>query len=321
VDSIGGYTIQGKLGEGGMGVVYRATHPASPGRVFAVKVLQPDESQAPAGLARFEREIQALRVATAHPNVVRILDGSIDPKAPWIAMELVEGRSLHELAWQKPFEPRRAVAILLQVCEAVAFVHAQGIIHRDLKPANVLVEEGDRPRVCDFGLARLENEERLTQSGLVLGSIAWQAPEQLRNFHSADARSDVYALGAILYFLLTGRPPIPHGNPRVLITRIVNEKPIAPSVLEPSVPPELAAIVLRALEKDPAMRQPTATALRDDLARWSSPTATAPRDDLALGTSPPAPSRKVLVGTRAILIGAACLLLGLVALALAILAR
>jgi serine/threonine protein kinase len=268
--TIGGYTIEAKIGEGGMGAVYRATRATAPGRVFAIKVLRSAEDEpTQKELARFAREIKALSAATEHPNVVRILGGSADPKQPWIAMELVAGESLEKLAGGAPLEPARAARIVCDVCDAVAFVHEKGIVHRDLKPANILIEENDNPRVCDFGLARIAEADRLTRSGVILGTVAYSAPEQIEGRgHHADARADVYALGAVLYYTITGCPPFDGRSQAALIKSALQDTPPTPSSLEPAVPKELDAIVAKAMERDIEKRYQTVAALRDDLDAW-----------------------------------------------------
>jgi hypothetical protein len=252
-----------------MGAVFRARHPREPGRKFAVKVLlvdDPTEEET----ERFAREMQALSLVQ-HSSIVRIHEGHLDGPRPFIAMELVEGTPLARLARNAPLEPRRAVAIVRALADAVAHAHSKGVLHRDLKPENVVVEsEGplERPRILDFGLARLASLERITRSGTTLGTPAYSAPEQLdRSVSDADERSDVYSLGAVLWFALAGRAPFEAAS-RVSLLRAVLMDPAPPPSRFARVPVELDAVCRHALRKNPEDRYPSAAELRDDLDRF-----------------------------------------------------
>ncbi|HZV03229.1 MAG TPA: serine/threonine-protein kinase, partial [Planctomycetota bacterium] len=264
---VGGYTLGAKLGEGGMGAVYRATHPRFPGREFALKLLLSDRKPAPSAVERFSREMRALAVTNQHPGIVKLLGGSLEA-TPFLVMELVNGTSLDKLAGPGGLEPKRAARIVREVADAVAYAHGQGIVHRDLKPQNIIVEDGDRPRVCDFGLARVADEERLTRSGTFMGTPAFSAPEQLDGrAHLATERADVYGLGAVLYFALAGQQPFT-GSGGEVTRRVLLERPKPPSSVREGVPHELDAICGKALEKLPIRRYPSAEALRDELDRF-----------------------------------------------------
>lgn len=267
--TIGGYVLETKLGEGGMGTVYRASHPRFPKHSFAVKILRTKGGADPESLKRFERETQALARTTAHPNIVRFLGAGVERETPYYVMELAPGLSLDAVVQKGgPLEPARAVRIVRDITSAIAHAHANGVLHRDLKPENVIVHE-DRVRVCDFGLARLAEAERLTQSGGIFGTPTYSAPEQLAG-HAATAgpEADVYSLGAILEFLLTGLPPFESRELPVLFNQVMKMRPPAPSSRRPELPRELDAIVLHALEKDPTHRYPTARLFQDDLERF-----------------------------------------------------
>ncbi len=272
MQTIGGYVLEQKLGQGGMGSVWRATNPRFPGQTFAVKVIVGDGGKPrPSAVERFKREMHALVVATEHPNVVRVFGGHFDGDTPYIVMELVNGTSLHGLAKGRGLDPERAARVVREIADAIEHAHGQGVIHRDLKPDNVLVEPGGRPRVCDFGLARIADEERLTRSGTVLGTPAYAAPEQLDGrAHLATARADVYALGAVLYFTLVGEAPFTGAGGE--ITRKVLLEPARPpsraSSGEHRIPPELDAICLKCLRKDENDRYPSARALKEELDRF-----------------------------------------------------
>jgi hypothetical protein len=267
--SLGGFVLGPRLGEGGMGAVYRATHPSQPGRAFALKLLH-ETRPAPEVLARFHREMEALARASHHPNVVRVVAGSTEGERPYFVMELVEGRSLAKLARGDGLDERKAVELVRQVADAVVHIHAHGIVHRDLKPENVVVDEGGTyAKVVDFGIARVLDATRLTQSGTSLGTVTYAAPEQLDGAsHEARETSDVYALGGVLFYALTGRPPFEGATMQELLVKALVEPASTPSDVRSSVHPDLDAICLRALEKAPARRYPTAVAFRDDLDRF-----------------------------------------------------
>jgi hypothetical protein len=283
--SIGGYVLEAKLGQGGMGSVFVAHHPEAPGRKVALKVMHGNEAGTPERAARFEREIHALAATTAHPGIVKIFACGIEGTRPWYVMELVEGISLGKLA-ASPLDPRRAARILCDVADAIDHVHAHGVIHRDVKPDNIMVEADDRARVCDFGLARILESARLTRTGAMLGTPAFAAPELLGDgADRADARADVYGLGATLFYALVGRAPFEAATVVELLGKVVGEPAPRPGALRPGVPRELDAICARALARDPADRYPSAAALRRDLEHFLDGRAleSAPSRGRALG--------------------------------------
>ncbi len=251
-----------------MGSVWRASHPRFPGQRFALKMIRADANPDAAALERFRREIQALAAVTDHPGIVRILGSNAEGQTPFVVMELVQGTPLRNLAAGEGLEAPRAARILRDVADGIHHVHEQGVIHRDLKPENVLVEEGDRPRVCDFGLAKIADSQRLTVSGTFIGTTEYSAPEQLDGRgHRATPRADVYSLGGLLFFALTGAPPFA-GSGAELTRKVLLQRAPAPSSHATGVPRELDAVCLKALEKEPIDRYPTAAAFRDDLARF-----------------------------------------------------
>ncbi len=267
--TLGGYVLEAKIGEGGMGAVFRASHPRFPGHSFAVKVLRAEGTPAAAALARFERETQALARSMAHPHVVRLLGAGSERGQPYYVMELAPGRSLDKLvAEEGPLEPARAAQRIRKIATASEHAHTNGVLHRDHKPENVIVD-GDHPRVCDFGLARLAEAERLTQTGTLMGTPRYAAPEQLAGTPTAiGPPTDVYALGGVLGFALTGEPPFDADHLQAVLYQVQTEPAAAPSKKRAGVPRELDAIVLRALEKLPSKRQPTARAFEQDLERF-----------------------------------------------------
>jgi predicted Ser/Thr protein kinase len=245
------YRIDGKIGEGGMGVVFKA-HDALLNRTVAVKSLTP-ALLGPEGQARLLREAQAAAQLT-HPNIIAVYDVIDDGDARLIVMEYVEGRTLTQLI---PQQVPQALALLTQICRAMQYAHSRGIIHRDIKPENVVVTADGVAKVMDFGLARSEGRTRLTQSGLIIGTVAYMAPEQILG-GTVDARTDLYSLGCVAYELLTGRRPFEGDDAFTILSQHVNVAPVAPRWHNPSIPPTLDAIVMRLLAKDPAERYPSA---------------------------------------------------------------
>ncbi len=262
---LGRYLVVGELGRGGMGVVYHAWDDAL-GREVALKVL-PAAQVEPEAALRFQREGQAM-ARVVHPAILPVYDRGQDAGRQFLAMPLLRGGTLKELVRAGGATLRRRVEALEQVARAVHAAHEQGVVHRDLKPENVLLDDAGRPYVADFGLARLvDRQTRLTQSGVALGTAAYMPPEQVDG-KGVDARSDVYALAAILYFLLTGRPPFQGATDLNVITAVLRQPPEPPSRVAPDVPPALEALCLRGLAKDAAARPPSAAALADALAAW-----------------------------------------------------
>jgi serine/threonine-protein kinase len=264
--SIGRYELKQKLGEGGMGEVWIAYHPVLK-RNLALKILQPRGEDRARAVARFEREVRATTELT-HPNTVRVFDyGATEDGLWYYAMELLEGDDLGRLvANAGPLPAARALHLIQQAARALAEAHARGIVHRDIKPENLFVTslggEHDFVKVLDFGIAKFREagSATITQAGTVLGSPLYMAPETLKG--SSDARADIYALGAVLYFLLTGRPPFMAVSAPLVMLAHMNETPKRPStVTNRVIPQDLEAITLRCLAKDPADRFPSAIEL------------------------------------------------------------
>ena len=259
-DTIAGkYALVRLIGEGGMGVVFEATHLRLHQRV-AIKILRPDLPDFETVVARFEREARAAaQLQSIH--TARVIDvDALSNGLPYIVLEFLEGRDLDsELEATGPLPIEDAVDIIQQVTGAMSEAHALGIVHRDLKPSNLFVcRVGDRKRgvvkVLDFGISKSESEgKRLTPTHEYFGTPYYAAPEQLRAACSADARSDVWSLGCILFELLTGRTPFV-GTPTSVIAKVVSEPVPWPTELRPELPRELARIVMRALQRDPQQR-------------------------------------------------------------------
>lgn len=279
---LGNYYIEEELGSGGMGQVFRARH-ALIRRPTAVKVMQPSGEQEQAAITRFEREVQ-LTATLTHPNSITIYDfGRTPDQRFYYVMEFLQGLDLQDLVKRHgPVSAPRAVFILSQACGALSEAHARGIIHRDIKPSNIfLTQRGglyDFVKVLDFGLAkdvRAEDTVELTKTGVAVGTPRYISPEAVKG-EGMDGRSDLYCLGAVAYWMLTGRPPFEATSSVELLIDHVKAIPTPPSqVSELEVPPELDEIVMTCLEKKPEDRYPTAAALEAALgtvafdARWS----------------------------------------------------
>jgi len=258
----GQYVLKDKLGAGGMGEVYRAEHQLLR-RPCAVKLIKPGKAASAAVLARFEREVQATARLT-HWNTVEIYDyGHADDGTFYYVMELLPGLSLDEtVKCHGPLAPERAVHFLLQVCHALREAHAKGLIHRDIKPANIFAAERggvyDVAKLLDFGLVKDQapdgDDARLTQEGSFIGSPLYMSPEQVRTSHTLDARSDIYSLGAVAYYLVTGRPPFTADNVWDIIAAHGRDPVTPPAEVNPAVPPDLEMVIIRCLAKLPANR-------------------------------------------------------------------
>src|SRR5271165_997591 len=263
-----GYRVEALLGRGGMGVVYRACH-LRLNRAVALKMLLAGPCARPEELERFLRESQAV-AGLGHPNIVQVYDmGDVEGR-PYFTMELVEGGNLADQVRGAPQPPHQAAACVATLAEAIQAAHQNGIVHRDLKPANILLTRDGTPKVTDFGLARrLEGDGGLTLSGVPVGTPSYMAPEQARgNKQAIGPATDVYALGAILYELLTGRPPFRAESATATLQQVLTDEPVSPTRLNPQVPRDLTTICLKCLSKEPHRRYASAAALAEDLRRF-----------------------------------------------------
>ncbi len=265
---IPGYEVEALLGLGGMGVVFRARHQRL-NRTIALKMALAGAYAGPSERERFQREAEAV-AGLRHPNIVQIHDVGDSDGRPYFTMEYVEGGSLAQKLAGTPQPAREAATLVATLAQAVHAAHESKIIHRDLKPANVLLTADGTPKISDFGLARrLSGEDRLTQTGAVVGTPSYMAPEQAQGQRNVVGPAvDIYALGAILYELLTGRPPFRAESPAETVHQLISQDPVPPSRLNGKVPRDLETICLKCLRKDPNFRYGAASALADDLHRF-----------------------------------------------------
>ncbi|WP_133756134.1 Stk1 family PASTA domain-containing Ser/Thr kinase [Naumannella halotolerans] len=268
----GRYELQGLLGRGGMAEVRRA-YDTRLGRPVAIKQLRTDLASDPMFQARFRREAQSA-AGLNHPNIVAVYDTGEEVNddgtaIPYIVMELVEGLTLREvLRDDRKILPERALEITQGILDALAYSHTAGIIHRDIKPANVMLTPQGQVKVMDFGIARAvaDSSATMTQTAAVIGTAQYLSPEQARG-ETVDNRSDIYSAGCVLYELLTGRPPFIGDSPVSVAYQHVREQPVPPSHFDPAVTPDVDAICLKALSKDPDDRYHDAREMRDDISR------------------------------------------------------
>jgi serine/threonine-protein kinase len=257
------YKILEKLGEGGMGVVYKAQD-TTLNRAVALKFLPPHMSASDQDKARFMQEAQAA-AALNHPNICTIYGIEDHEGQMFIAMELVEGQTLHERGMNTPL--KQAIEIGIQLADGLAAAHEKGIVHRDIKPENIMLQKDGRVRIMDFGLAKLKSASRLTKAGSTVGTTGYMSPEQVQGLDS-DHRSDIFSLGVILYEMFAGQSPFKGMHETAINYEIVNVDPEPISVVKPEIAPELDAIVLECLEKELNERAQSAKQVAIDLKRF-----------------------------------------------------
>jgi serine/threonine-protein kinase len=266
----GRYEIVGELGRGAMGVVYKATDPVI-GRTVAVKTIKLSAEGTgltrPELLARFQTEARAAGLLT-HPNIVVIFDAGEEDGLYYIIMELVEGRSLQALLDDgHSFPLPRVLRIMEQACSALQFAHERNVVHRDIKPANLMLTGDDTVKVTDFGTAKILQFGTVQQTAHVMGTPSYMSPEQVKG-RAVDGRSDIFSLGVMLYEMVTGEKPFPGQNITTVIYKIVNEEPVPPKQVDPSVHAGISAVVMRALAKDPDTRYQSCREMLDDLRNY-----------------------------------------------------
>jgi serine/threonine-protein kinase len=257
------YVIERPLGQGGMGAVYLAMDEQL-GEQIALKIIGGMAALDPRAADRLRREASAAR-RISHPNVVRLHDIGEADGLLFLSMEFVPGDSVSAMIRRHGVLPVEQVrSIMQQITEGLEAAHAAGVIHRDLKPGNLLMDQHGRLKIIDFGLARLPHLEGMTATNMIIGTVEYMAPEQIRG-GSVDARTDIYALGAVMFHLLTGRPPFMGDTPIAMGFAHCTDMPVPPSVLRADLGPQWDPVVLRALAKDPGARFQTAGELRQGL--------------------------------------------------------
>jgi tRNA A-37 threonylcarbamoyl transferase component Bud32 len=261
--TLGAYRIEAQLGQGGMATIYRASH-ARLGRAVAIKVMHPSFSTDPSFAARFEREAQIV-ARLEHPHIVPIYDFSEIDGQPYIVMKYISGRTLK--AWMESGDAptlQQIAGVLAPLASALDYAHASGVLHRDIKPSNIIIDDTGTPYLMDFGLARMAQLGDSTLStDVLLGTPHYISPEQAQGRRDLTARTDIYSFGVVLYELLTGRVPFSADTPFAVIHDHIYRPLPAPSSINPAITPEVEAVLVRALAKDPAERYPSAAALLD----------------------------------------------------------
>jgi serine/threonine protein kinase len=290
LQSFGDYEILDEIARGGMGVVYKARQKRL-GRIVALKTMLASQLASEAEVQRFKKEAEAA-AHLDHPGIVPVYEIGEHEGQPYFAMAFVEGRSLSRWLAHRPLENALAASVLRAIAEAVHYAHQRGVVHRDLKPSNVLIDRDGAVKVTDFGLARrlhlgpeeditetmgpnqarlrssVRDLKRLTLTGDVLGTPSYMAPEQAKQPKQAGPAADVFALGGILYTMLTGKSPFKGESVLATVLQVIHTEPPSPRTLNPKVDPDLEAICLKCLRKAPAERYASAAELADDLARW-----------------------------------------------------
>ena len=264
----GDYELLEEIARGGMGVVWKARQ-SSLNRDVALKMIRAGALASPEEVQRFLREAEAA-ANLQHPNIVAIHEVGEHDGQHYFTMDYVAGRDLGALVKDGPLSAQVAARYVKIIAEAIHFAHQRGTLHRDLKPQNVLIDAADQPRITDFGLAKItKDDSALTQTGVVMGSPSYMPPEQAAGrVGDVGPASDVYSLGAMLYELLTGRPPFRGVTALATLHEVMEAEPAAPRRLKADIPPDLETICLKCLEKSPSARYPTARALAEELGRF-----------------------------------------------------
>jgi serine/threonine-protein kinase len=292
VTKAGRYEIVGELGRGAMGVVYKAMDPVI-GRTVAVKTIRLSEEgtglSRPELLTRFQTEARAAGLLT-HPNIVVVFDAGEEDGLYYITMELVEGKSLQALLdGGHAFPLPRTLRIMEQTCSALQFAHERNVVHRDIKPANLMLTADDTVKVTDFGTAKILQFGTVQQTAHVMGTPSYMSPEQVKG-RAVDGRSDIFSLGVMLYEMVTGEKPFPGQSITTVIYKIVNEEPVPPRQINPSIHPGISAIVMKALVKEPDQRYQNCREMLEDLRNYRSlaPGSGNPKSTMVMGGGSPA---------------------------------
>ena len=264
----GDYKILNEIARGGMGVVYRARQ-LSLNRIVAIKMIKTGQLASDDELHRFQSEAEAA-AQLDHPNIVPVFEVGEQNGRHFFSMGFVDGESLNDRLSQGPLPPREAATLLRSLAEAVRFAHEKGIVHRDLKPANVLIDRQGQPKITDFGLAkRAETDSAITATGQIVGTPSFMPPEQASGaIEDIGPAADIYSLGAMLYCLLTGRPPFQAANVMETLKQVLEREPVSPRMLNTAVDRDLETICLKCMRKEASQRYSSASALADDLGRY-----------------------------------------------------
>lgn len=292
VAKAGRYEIVGELGRGAMGIVYKAMDPVI-GRTVAVKTIRLSEEgtglKRSELLTRFQTEARAAGLLT-HPNIVVVYDAGEEDGLYYITMELVEGKSLQALLdGGHSFPLPRTLRILDQTCSALQFAHERNVVHRDIKPANLMLTADDTVKITDFGTAKILQFGSTQQTSHVMGTPSYMSPEQVKG-RAVDGRSDIFSLGVMLYEMVTGEKPFPGQNITTVIYKIVNEEPVPPRQIDPSIHPGISAVVMKALAKEPEQRYQTCREMLEDLRNYRAQGVAGgnPNSTLMMGVGSPA---------------------------------
>lgn len=262
----GEYELLHELARGGMGVVFKARQ-VNLNRIVALKMILSGQLAGDEEILRFKAEAEAA-ANLDHPGIVPIFEIGEHDGQHYFSMGFVDGESLQDRV-QQPLPPDKAAELSIAICDAVAYAHEKGVIHRDLKPANVLLEKNGQPRITDFGLAKqIQGDSDLTRTGAVMGTPGYMPPEQASGDANVGPLADVYSLGALLYCMLTGRPPFQAANPLDTLMQVLEKEPISPLELNPEIPVDLDTIVLKCLQKSPTQRYSSASELSAELGRF-----------------------------------------------------
>jgi serine/threonine protein kinase len=291
VTKAGRYEIVSELGRGAMGVVYKAMDPVI-GRTVAVKTIRLSEEgtglSRPELLTRFQTEARAAGLLT-HPNIVVVFDAGEEDGLYYITMELVEGKSLQALLdGGHAFPLPRTLRIMEQTCNALQFAHERNVVHRDIKPANLMLTADDTVKITDFGTAKILQFGTTQQTAHVMGTPSYMSPEQVKG-RAVDGRSDIFSLGVMLYEMVTGEKPFPGQNITTVIYKIVNEDPVPPRQIDPSIHPGISSVVMRALQKEPEQRYQSCREMLEDLRSYRAMTAASgnPQSTMMMGGGSP----------------------------------